>query len=325
MILITGCAGFIGFHLSMAFCSLGVKVIGIDNLNDYYNPALKNRRLELLKYKYSLTFTFEQVDLRNSSEIESVLTRYDISKVYHLAAQAGVRYSLSNPGEYITNNINGFFNLIDLCRLKNITDFVFAATSGVYGNNSVLPFSEKEPAIEPENLYSATKRANELIAYTYSKNFNMKILSLRFFTVYGEFGRPDMGIYIFADSIIKNKPIPIFNKGNHSRSFTYIHDLISIIIALHQKINSESNFQILNIGNPYQNNLFEVVKLIGKKLNSNFEYQYLELQKGDLIDTLCDFNEASKIIGNFEFTSLEKGISNFIEWFRAEGYKYANS
>jgi UDP-glucuronate 4-epimerase len=251
------------------------------------------------------------------------MSRFKIFKVYHLAAQAGVRYSLTNPEEYISNNINGFFNLIETCRQFEVKDFVFASTSGVYGSNSKLPFSEEQEAMEPENLYSATKRADELISISYSKNFNMKILSLRFFTVYGEYGRPDMGMYIFTDKIINDKPIPLFNNGQHSRSFTYIHDLIKIIIELHKSNSVVNLYEVLNIGNPSQHNLFEVVNIIANRLNKSFEVNHLDLQPGDLVDTQCDFTKTTKIIGKFNFTPLELGIFNFVDWFNKDGYKYA--
>jgi UDP-glucuronate 4-epimerase len=324
MILVTGCAGFIGFHLSFALCKAGFSVIGIDNLNDYYSIELKQKRIKILKENFNMNFSFSNIDLRNISEVKALLKSYKIDKVYHFAAQAGVRYSLTNPSEYISNNINGFFNLLDSCRIEGIIDFIFAGTSGVYGNNSKIPFSELEPAIEPENLYSATKRADELIAFTYAKNFNMNILSLRFFTVFGEYGRPDMGIYIFANSIRKNSPVPLFNMGNHSRSFTYIEDLISIILKLQSHGALIGNFNILNIGNPDQFALRDVITLIAKKLDSDFKLNELDLQKGDLVETQCDFSKTSKIIGSFEFTNLEIGISNFIDWFNQEGYKYAH-
>jgi UDP-glucuronate 4-epimerase len=323
MILVTGCAGFIGFHLSFALCKAGFNVIGIDNLNDYYSIELKQKRLKILKENFKMHFSFSNIDLRNIIEVKALLKSYKIDKVYHFAAQAGVRYSLTNPSEYISNNINGFFNLLDSCRIEGVNDFIFAGTSGVYGNNSKIPFSELEPAIEPENLYSATKRADELIAFTYAKNFNMNILSLRFFTVFGEYGRPDMGMYIFANSIRKNSPVPLFNMGNHSRSFTYIEDLISIILKLQSHGALIGNFNILNIGNPDQFALRDVIKLIAKKLDSDFKFNELDLQKGDLVETQCDFSKTSKIIGGFEFTNLEIGISNFTDWFNQEGYKYA--
>jgi UDP-glucuronate 4-epimerase len=324
MILVTGCAGFIGFHLSLALCSLGNNVVGIDNLNDYYSKELKLRRLEILKSRFIKNFSFENIDLRNTQDIEFLFSKFKIRKVYHLAAQAGVRYSISNPSEYITNNINGFFNLLEACRNAEIKEFIFAGTSGVYGNNSKLPFTESEPAIEPENLYSATKRADELIAFTYANNFDMKILSLRFFTVYGEYGRPDMAIYIFADNILRGSPITLFNKGKHSRSFTYILDLVSIIIKLSSELKTNYNFKVLNIGNPVKTSLLDVVELIGEKLDRDVKVEEFPLQKGDMFNTQCNFDETSRIIGNFNFTSLDSGISKFIDWFKKEGFRYSN-
>jgi|688.fasta_scaffold124301_2 UDP-glucuronate 4-epimerase len=324
MILVTGCAGFIGFHLSFALCKAGFSVIGIDNLNDYYSIELKQSRLKILEENFNLNFSFSNIDLRNVSEVKSLLKSYKIDKVYHLAAQAGVRYSLTNPSEYISNNINGFFNLLDSCRIEGINDFIFAGTSGVYGNNSKIPFSELEPAIEPENLYSATKRADELIAYTYAKNFNMNILSLRFFTVFGEYGRPDMGIYIFTNHIENDKPIPLFNGGKHFRSFTYIKDLVSIIMKL-QNFQPDKYFEILNLGNPAMHSLDSVISSISKHLKKDFKIQNLDLQKGDILQTQCDFSKVSNFIGEFEFTELDIGISEFVNWYRREGFKYATT
>jgi UDP-glucuronate 4-epimerase len=324
MILVTGCAGFIGFHLSFALCKAGFSVIGIDNLNDYYSIELKQRRLKILEENFNMNFSFSNIDLRNLAEVKSLLKNYKIDKVYHFAAQAGVRYSLTNPSEYISNNINGFFNLLDSCRIEGINDFIFAGTSGVYGNNSKIPFSELEPAIEPENLYSATKRADELIAFTYAKNFNMNILSLRFFTVFGEFGRPDMGIYIFTNHIENDKSIPLFNGGRHFRSFTYIHDLISIIMKL-QNFQPEKYFDILNLGNPAMHSLDNVLSSISKHLKRDFKIQNLDLQKGDILQTQCDFSKVSNLIGEFKFTELDLGILEFVNWYRREGFMYAST
>jgi len=228
--LVTGCAGFIGFHITEILLKQGFTVIGIDNMNKYYDVKLKSKRLSILKQKNN--FKFFKIDICNFSKMLMIFNKYKISKIIHLAAQAGIRYSLINPKKYVQTNINGFFNILELTKRFNVKHLLFASSSSVYGNTNDVPFKENQSTDKPLQIYATTKKSNELMAYCYSNLHNLSITGLRFFTVYGPWGRPDMAIYIFTEKILSNKPVKIFNNGNHSRDFTYITDIVGGILKL---------------------------------------------------------------------------------------------
>ena len=261
-ILVTGCAGFIGMHLSKALLEQGYDVIGVDNLNDYYDVKLKLHRLEQLENNES--FIFKKIDIVEIKNLDKVFKKYSPDKVVNLAAQAGVRYSLKNPNSYIQSNILGFMNVLECCRHNCVKGLIYASSSSVYGGNEKIPFSENDNVDKPVSIYAASKKANELMANSYSHLFNLNTTGLRFFTVYGPWGRPDMAIYIFTKKIIKNEPIEVFNNGNMMRDFTYIDDIISGIIS---SIENNYHCEVFNLGNNKSEDLMEVVKLIEKKIN----------------------------------------------------------
>ena len=310
-ILVTGCAGFIGMHISKKLCEIGFNVAGIDNLNDYYDVDLKKKRLEVLK-KSSL-FTFSQIDIRNLESLNDVFKKYSPNKVINLAAQAGVRYSLTNPHTYIETNIVGFMNLIECCRNFRVEGLVYASSSSVYGGNKKIPFSESDNVDNPISIYAASKKANELMANTYYKLYGLKSTGLRFFTVYGPWGRPDMALYIFTKKILNNEPIQIFNFGKMERDFTYIDDIIhGIYSAL--KINHD--LKIFNLGNSKSENLLDVVSLIENELNKKAIIDLAPMQLGDVRTTFADITDAKNELGFEPKTDVSYGIKKFVTWFK---------
>ena len=337
-ILITGAAGFIGYHLSKRLIKDGFDVIGFDNLNNYYDKKLKEDRIkELNKVASSLNgvFQFEEGDLTNSNQIKNIFklkknSNATIKIVIHLAAQAGVRYSIENPKKYIESNLVGFFNLIEECRINKIDHLLYASSSSVYGGNKKLPFLETDNVDHPISLYAATKKSNELIAHSYSHLFELPTTGLRFFTVYGPWGRPDMALFKFTDLIIKNKPIPVFNYGKMKRDFTYIDDVIESIFLLIKKppkISSKKNssnitapYIIFNVGNSkpidLMNYINAIENILGKKANIKFE----EMQPGDLETTYANTEALNNWINFRPSTPINLGVKKFIEWY-LEYYK----
>ena len=324
-ILVTGSAGFIGFSLSLFLLKKKFKVIGIDNINNYYDVDLKKKRLNILK-KFP-NFEFYKVDLSDKNILFRVLKKKNFSHVVHLAAQAGVRYSLVKPLEYTKSNLNGFSNILELVRQKKIKHFLFASTSSVYGLSKSKSFSEELPAIFPIQFYAATKRSNELMAHSYSYLFNIPSTALRFFTVYGPWGRPDMALFKFTKNILKNKPIEVYNFGKHKRDFTYIDDVIqSIYLAINKKPKkgpssslSKSNvapFEILNIGGGKKITLMKFIREIEKCLTKKAKIKYLPLQKGDVFETSCDTKKIKNYLGFLPKTDYRQGIKNFIIWYK---------
>lgn len=326
-ILVTGCAGFIGFHVCKQLILKNYKVIGIDCINDYYDKKIKLDRLKILKnYK---KFKFHKIKLENHKNLDQIFFKNKFDYVINLAAQAGVRYSIVNPRAYLNSNLIGFFNILDCSRKYKIKHLIYASTSSVYGNNSKLPFSEKKHADHPIQFYAATKRSNELMAHSYSSLFNLPTSGLRFFTVYGPWGRPDMALFLFTKNIIKDKNINLFNYGNHIRDFTYIDDIVNPIIKLIKKIpainksniskdpsESIAPFKIYNIGNNNPKKLMEFVKVLEKKLQKKAKIKFKPLQKGDVYETYAD---TSKILNMTKYKSkidIEIGISNFVDWYR---------
>jgi UDP-glucuronate 4-epimerase len=322
VILITGAAGFVGFHLSKRLLEKGVRIIGFDNLNDYYDVNLKKDRLNILKqYK---EFLFIKGDLANKEELEKVFQNHTIDIVINLAAQAGVRYSIENPEAYIQSNLVGFFNVLECCRHYPADHLLYASSSSVYGGNEKVPFSTEDKVDKPVSLYAATKKSNELMAYSYCKLYNIKATGLRFFTVYGPMGRPDMAYFSFSQKIIKEEPIKVFNNGDMYRDFTYIEDIVEGIerILANPPIadNNDACHKVYNIGNNKPEKLMYFIETIEKLIGKEAKKEYYPMQPGDVYQTYADVSELEK---DFDFrpsTSLEEGLGHFVKWFR-EYYK----
>ena len=333
-ILVTGSAGFIGFHLCKKLLYKGYKIIGIDNINDYYDISLKEKRLEILKTNAGnkrLNWDFIKADICDNSNLLKIFKTFKPEIVVNLAAQAGVRYSLKNPQAYINSNIVGFSNILECCKLFKIKNLLYASSSSVYGGNRKTPFSENDPVNHPVSIYAATKRANELIAHTYSHLYQIPATGMRFFTVYGPWGRPDMAPMIFTDAIINNKPIEIFNYGKMWRSFTYIDDVIQIIEKLIEKpalpdksfddyspnpATSWCPHRIFNIGNNKKINIKDFLLILEKELNKKAITKYKQMHPGDVIETLSDNKLIGSWIGNTNETNLPSGIKSFITWYK---------
>ena len=323
MILITGSAGFIGFHLAEKLLQENKKVIGVDNINNYYDTKLKKNRLKiLLKYK---NFSFYKKDLTRVNAIEKIFKTNKIDYVVHLAAQAGVRYSVINPEAYIASNINGYFNILNLSKKFKVKHFIFASSSSVYGSLNKFPFKENYNVSHPTQLYAATKVSNELMAHAFSSLYNLPTTGLRFFTVYGPYGRPDMSLFKFVNNIFKNKPITVFNKGNHSRDFTYIDDITFSVNLIIKKIpkkkrsnSSEINapYRIVNIGGNKSVKLNKYISLIEKIIGKKAKKKYLGLQMGDVIKTQACNKKIKNIIKFAPKTNLKEGLKKYIIWFK---------
>jgi UDP-glucuronate 4-epimerase len=331
-ILVTGSAGFIGSHLSKRLLSEGNKVIGIDNINSYYDPKLKLDRLNEIQNN---NFTFEKVSIEDRDEIDRIFAQYKPQIVINLAAQAGVRYSLENPHAYIDSNIVGFTNILEACRHNKVEQLIYASSSSVYGANTKLPFSVNDNVDHPISLYAATKKANELMAHTYSHLFGLPTVGLRFFTVYGPWGRPDMALFLFAKSIIDGEPIKVFNNGKMMRDFTYIDDIVESITRLTKRIpepnldwngmnpvpgTSYAPYKIYNIGNNNPVNLMDFITAIEDKLGIKAKKEFMPLQAGDVPQTYADVQDLIKDTGFRPQTAIKDGISNFIDWY-LEYYK----
>ncbi len=329
-ILITGAAGFIGFHLSNRLLTKKYKVLGVDNLNPYYSVKLKKDRLRILK-KFK-DFTFAKVNLEDKKKLLKLYKNFRPEIVVNLAAQAGVRYSLENPEAYAKTNLIGFFNILDACRTQKVPHLIYASTSSVYGANKKLPFNEADIADHPIQFYAATKRANELMAHSYSKLYKIRTTGLRFFTVYGPWSRPDMSLLKFAKNISENKKIDLFNYGNHTRDFTYVDDIVDGIFKIITKKNrisknrkrkkldpSSSNnapFEIYNIGSERPVRLIRYIRLIEKYLGKKAKMNKLPLQKGDILETFSSTKKLKKDYGYSTSTEIEDGIKKFVNWFK---------
>lgn len=322
--LITGAAGFIGYHLSKRLLEAGAKVIGYDNMNDYYDVSLKEHRLDGLTV-YD-RFEFVKGDLADKETLENVFKDYNPDVVVNLAAQAGVRYSIENPDAYIQSNLVGFANILECCRHYPVEHLLYASSSSVYGGNEKIPFSTDDPVDRPVSLYAATKKSNELMAYSYSKLYGMKTTGLRFFTVYGPLGRPDMAAYKFALKIMKDEPIQIYNHGNMERDFTYVDDIVTgiynILCNPPMPDSLGACYKVYNIGNHSPVKLMEFVSILEEKLGKEAKKEFLPMQPGDVLRTYADVSELMK---DFDFkpdTSLEKGLGEFADWFlKYYGYK----
>ena len=332
-VLITGTAGFIGFHLCLRLIKEGFSVIGFDNLNDYYDKNLKEARLKELyiaNQRYDADFKFIKGSLESFDLLEKIFIEYEPKCVINLAAQAGVRYSLENPFAYINSNILGFEHLIELSKRNKIENFIYASSSSVYGGNIQMPFKENDEVNHPISLYAATKRSNELIAHTYSHLYNLRSTGLRFFTVYGPWGRPDMALFIFTKAISEDKPINVFNNGEMMRDFTYISDVTESIRRLIDKpatglkefdrekptpSTSWAPHRIFNIGNSKPTQLMNYIAEIEKCLNKKAKINFLPMQKGDVKATYADTSSLESWINYKPNTSIRDGVKNFVDWY----------
>lgn len=328
-ILVTGAAGFIGFHVAQRLLSSDREVVGLDSVNDYYDPALKRARLDVLKRQPK--FTFVQSDLADREGTKSLFARHRFPAVVHLAAQAGVRYSLENPHAYMDANIEGFLNVLEGCRHHGCRHLLFASSSSVYGANTRLPFSVRDSVDHPISLYAASKKANELMAHAYSHLYRIPATGLRFFTVYGPWGRPDMAMFIFARAIVEGKPIRLFNHGNMQRDFTYVDDVVEAIARLIDQppqgnpawsgsnpdsASSAAPWKIYNIGNNRPEELMHVVALLEKEFGRPAIKEMLPMQPGDVPATYADIEDLARDVGFRPATSIEEGIARFSKWFR---------
>jgi len=311
--LVTGSAGFIGFHLAQKLLQENHKVIGVDNLNSYYDPKLKKARLEILKKQPN--FSFYQLDIAEFASFEKVFAENKIDKVCHLAAQAGVRYSLENPHIYEQSNMVGFLNLLELMRQYEVKDLVYASSSSVYGGIKEIPFKEEAKINQPVSLYAATKAANELYAHVYHHLYGLNTIGLRFFTVYGPWGRPDMALFLFTKAILENQSIKVFNQGQMKRDFTYIDDITSGIMASLDKV-SELGYEVLNLGCADPVNLLDFIKTIEEGLGKKAKKEFLPLQPGDVSNTYADISKAQKLLGYQPKIKIKKGVERFIDWYR---------
>ncbi len=314
-ILVTGCAGFIGFHLSKFLLSKNIRVFGVDNLNSYYDVNLKKERLKVLG-KFN-NFYFNKFDLINKKKVDDLIKKNKIKYIVHLAAQAGVRYSMENPETYFKNNLEVFFNIMEVSRENKIKHLVFASTSSVYGESSNFPLNEKENTDEPISFYAATKKSNEVMAHSYAYIYKLPSTALRFFTVYGPYGRPDMALYKFTKNIVSNQKVELFNGGKHSRDFTYIDDIVKgIYYVIKKPKNNKTPFNIFNIGNGKSRKLVDYLKSIEKKLGKKAKIKKLSLQKGDIKKTHSDVSSLMKYSKYEPSVDIEEGVSKFVDWYK---------
>ena len=311
-ILITGASGFIGMHTCKNLLSSGFKIYGIDNMNDYYDTELKEARLKILS-EYE-NFTFKKLDICDSKGVDLLFKEFKPFKVVNLAAQAGVRYSLKNPHAYIQSNIVGFTNIVEACRKHEVSGLIYASSSSVYGANRKMPFSETDNVDKPISIYAASKRSNELIAYTYSHLFGLRTTGLRFFTVYGPWGRPDMAIYLFTEKIYKGEPIMVFNNGNMERDFTYIDDIVN---GIRKAIEGNYECDIFNLGNNHSENLMDMIKVIEANLDIDAKLHFKDIQLGDVEKTFANIDYAKDKLSYSPKISIYDGIPKFIRWYKS--------
>ena len=329
-ILVTGAAGFIGSSLSGRLLARGDEVLGYDNLNDYYDPSLKEARLARLTPQAN--FSFVRASLEDRPALEQAFAQFRPERVVNLAAQAGVRYSIENPYAYIESNLVGFINVLEACRHGGVGHLVYASSSSVYGANRKLPFSVQDPVDHPVSLYAATKKANELMAHTYSHLYALPTTGLRFFTVYGPWGRPDMALFLFTRKILAGEPIEVFNHGRHTRDFTYVDDIVEGVIRTLDRVpagdpafdplqpnpaTSSAPYRVYNIGNNQPVELARYIEVLEQKLGRTAEKILLPLQPGDVPDTFADVTELAVDTGYAPATPIEEGVSRFVDWYRA--------
>jgi UDP-glucuronate 4-epimerase len=327
-ILVTGAAGFIGMHVAQRLAARADTVVGVDSLNDYYDPALKTARLRQLDA--SAGFCFVKLNLADRAAVETLFAAERFDRVIHLAAQPGVRYSLRNPHAYVESNIVGFLNVLEGCRHHNVTHLVYASSSSVYGGNVRMPFSEHDNVDHPVSLYAATKKSNELMAHTYSHLYGLPTTGLRFFTVYGPWGRPDMAYWLFADAILAGRPIDVFNHGAMQRDFTYIDDIVEGVVrvvdqpaapdpsfdpAAPDAARSHAAYRIYNIGNNQPVALLTFIEILEKALGREAQKRFLPMQDGDVPATYADIEELQAAVGFVPKTSLDEGLGRFVTWY----------
>lgn len=318
-VLVTGAAGFIGFHLALRLIQEGEQVYGIDNLNDYYDVQLKKDRLEqLIQYPQ---FKFQELDIGDRAPVAQLSAHQKFTRVIHLAAQAGVRYSLQNPNAYVDSNLVGFMNILEGCRQISVSHLVFASSSSVYGMNPKVPFSVTDNVDHPVSLYAATKKANELLAHSYSHLYDLPMTGLRFFTVYGPWGRPDMAYFKFVDSITANRPIDVYNNGQMKRDFTYIDDIIEGMVRVMkrppQSLSGAAPYKIYNIGNSSPVTLLDFINVIEAELGQVAQKNWLPMQPGDVPATYADITDLTQDTGFHPTTPLEEGMHQFVKWYQA--------
>jgi UDP-glucuronate 4-epimerase len=320
-ILVTGVAGFIGFHVAAHLLERGEQVIGIDNVNDYYDTSLKEARLlELQSSPNAESFEFIKLDIADDAAMEIFFKDQQFERIVHLAAQAGVRYSIENPHAYIESNIRGFMNILTGALAKKVNHLVYASSSSVYGNSKKTPFSTDDPVDNPVSMYAATKKSNELMAHVYSHLYQMPTTGLRFFTVYGPWGRPDMSPFIFADAIFNETPIKLFNYGKHQRDFTYIDDIVQGVVSVLDSppsvVEDVAPYQVYNIGNNSPVELLDYVETLERHIGKKAITELAPLQPGDVVTTYADVEDLEKDIGYRPSTSIDEGVGKFIDWYR---------
>ena len=318
-ILVTGAAGFIGFHVARRLLTEGLAVVGLDNLNSYYDPALKEARLDILRRQPR--FAFEPKDLADRASMERLFAQHRFAKVVHLAAQAGVRHSIDHPHAYVDANLEGFVNVLEGCRHHGCGHLVYASSSSVYGANTKLPFSVDDKTDHPISLYAATKKANELIAHSYSHLYRLPVTGLRFFTVYGPWGRPDMAVFLFAKAILEGEIIKLFNHGKMRRDFTYIDDVSNVVVEIIDRIPAGGEAggapaRIYNVGNHRPEDLMHVVAVLEKELGRAAVKEMLPMQPGDVMETFADIDDLARDTAFRPQTSIEDGLRNFVAWYR---------
>ena len=332
-ILVTGAAGFIGFHTAQLLLERGDDVVGLDNLNPYYDPALKASRLKILQgYK---NFRFVKLELADRTGLQELFKREKFQRLVHLAAQAGVRYSIENPHVYVESNLTGFLHIIEGCRHNGVEHLVYASTSSVYGSNTHMPFAVDQNVDHPMTLYAATKKANELMAHSYSSLYGFPTTGLRFFTVYGPWGRPDMALFLFTKNILEGRPIDVFNYGRHKRDFTYVGDIVNGVVAALDHVarpdpdwdsdhpnpsTSRAPYRLYNIGNQKPIELLKYIEVLEQCLGKTAQKNLLPLQPGDVPDTWADVEALVKDVGYRPSTPIETGVQRFVEWY-LEYYK----
>ena len=319
-ILVTGAAGFIGFHVARRLLAEGCTVVGLDNLNNYYDPALKTARLDVLQG--AARFSFERTDLSDRASIEALFAKHRFGRVVHLAAQAGVRYSLDHPHEYVSANLEGFVNVLEGCRHHGCGHLVYASSSSVYGANTKQPFSVDDKTDHPISLYAATKKANELIAHSYSHLYRLPVTGLRFFTIYGPWGRPDMAYFLFTKAILAGTPIKLFNHGRMRRDFTYVDDVTRVVSRLIDQAPRDDGqaagapARVYNVGNNHPEDVTHVVAVLERELGRAAVREMLPMQPGDVTETFADVTELMRDTGFRPQTSIEDGLRNFVAWYR---------
>lgn len=320
-VIVTGAAGFIGFHLARRLLSEGASVVGVDNFNDYYDPSLKEARAKLLASEGD--FEMVRLDVADGTALGHLVAEYGPDRVVHLAAQAGVRYSLENPDAYVQSNLVGFANVLEACRHAKVPHLVYASSSSVYGGNRDMPFSVEDRVDHPLSLYAASKKANELMAHTYSHLFGLPTTGLRFFTVYGPWGRPDMALFLFTRAILSGEPIKVFNHGDMQRDFTYVDDIVEGVRRVMDSVPSSTDnmsataapYRVFNIGSHAPVQLMEMIGLVEKELGLTARKEMLPMQPGDVQATYADVTALEQVVGYRPATPLATGISRFVRWY----------